>query len=69
MYLKEHGCTVELYVSINLSNIFAGRLLARAKLLMNTPGYKLYSRPGNYARAKADFIALQLTDVRPLQVG
>lgn len=38
-----------------------GKLLAGAKMLMNNGDYKLFSRPGGYKQAKADFEALGLT--------
>ena len=47
----------------------AGKLLAGAKLMMNNGDYKLFSRPGGYAQARADFEALGLTNVKKTKVG
>ena len=38
-----------------------GKLLAGAKLVMHERDYKLFSRPGGYAQARADFDGLRLT--------
>lgn len=45
------------------------KLLSGAKLLMNNGDYKLFSRPGGYAKAKADFEALGLTNIRQSKLG
>ena len=36
---------------------------------MNNGDYRLYSRPGGYAKARADFEALGLTNIKQTQVG
>ena len=38
-----------------------GKLLAGAKLIMHERDYKLFSRPGGYAQARAEFDGLRLT--------
>ena len=45
------------------------KLLAGAKLLVNNGDYRVFSRPGGYAQARADFEALGLSNIKKTQVG
>ena len=41
---------------------FSGQLLKGAKLILEKGNYRLYSKPGGYAKALADFKALKLNN-------
>ena len=45
------------------------KLLAGAKLLVNNGDYRVFSRPGGYAQARADFEALGLSNIKQTEVG
>ena len=47
----------------------AVKLLAGAKLLVNNGDYRVFSRPGGYAQARADFETLGLSNIKQTEVG
>ena len=41
---------------------FSGQILKGARLILEKGDYRLYSKPGGYAKALADFKALKLNN-------